>query len=1464
MTNLTRMTFAVAAFAVVMCAGAAVQKSWTGGDGCVSDPTKWSGGAVPTAGQQAVFSGTGSYTVSYPDGNWTNPFSLLLNVASGQTVTLDGRGTIYTSPDSETDGAWEAEPFVFRVANADTLKIENWWGPDKNTKRLGPVAMQNFKIRVGDAACPRDIHFDEGTFNFYNPNGTALENRVSIFGSASEYTRQHVVFHAGTESHLPGLATIGNGTEEDVLRYEGGTHTITGAISMPYDHRGAKCGEQRVEVTGTGTRLTMTGVGSFCVGEGNHAGRTWRLVASDGGTLAFGAGADVFLQAAGTALLCATNGGCIEVATPLYMGTANSTITTCVHLVDAEMRATAAVTVGEVSGKGAATFAATNAKVSLASFYVANGAENPATVFGQNTAWSVDRFLLGYRNSAGAGTVTLDGGSWSNATEVFAVGYNGSPTAEPTFTATNVAFFTTNIFVSGSAAYPARLHLKDCSWVATGDIAVGHGGTAEMIIDGGTQTFACVHPVNHTKGSCTVTVRASIGGANGSGRGTLRLRGADRVTTFGTEGGEFYVGNETGSEGWVHHEAGTTYIGTATSAITVWLSSRGTSYFGVTGGTVRCYSQFNTARGNAAIGVSGGRLYATAINLGNSDTTQNPVQTFTITGGEVETGTFSVANKNNPATENVVLNGGVLKVNELKGGPGAGENGGAATANVTADGGTIQAKASGYYLIRGFDSFKLGAAGLTINTAVDTTVSQDMTSMDGVHGRLIKTGVGTLTLTGTIADDVTVEVREGKVVFAASNEIGALTIGGEKTGGAIEIADGQTLTVKGDVTIVRDVTVGDVTLVKDEITGVTTVTVETSATPETLQLRLDQGTSNATENITFKGVDTLEAVVGTGADLTLSGKTQRGAFVKNGPGAFHLTNADNLFVSGVTLNGGLLEATPPAAMGLDYANTTTLMMMTDGTLAFGANGGVEHVVNTKPTLNASTPTNALVIRTDSDVTFARGVDLTAGAIIKTGAGRMTVNATPNARYSTGNGRNRISNTPSYTSPVMFDAFGTAPTDGYAGFNVAEGAFTFKGTGSETIYIQNAIMVGLYTTSVAAEPELTFDKLSVDTKASGHLTMFGANHRTNAFTARPKIRLVNGTHMRADTLCFGWNSSGSVEGELYIDNATLFNTFAFYMNFSESSGAKLHLIATNHAAVYCSGEAEPAADQGHSAWSGYVDAHFHDSLMAGSKALRGCKFGPHRNLNFDRGAFTFHKGGKLYLEEFRNVASPLGMSTLRFDGGEFVITTNLFMPSNPGSLTVDVTTNGVTMPVADGKTVTIQKRITGAGGVVKTGAGMLVFGKQEDTLPTWAFDGVAVVSEGVLAVLAGGSTNTAACRVEAGATLDVASGAAMARVSGAGTVTGELNGATVALDGEGVLTLDCALTGTMEADFGRTAETAFTYPYPKNVVVANRATGPLGNWRATGLGDGMLSGTFRLEDGKILCDVKSTGFLLLFR
>ena len=69
MTNLTRMTFVATALAAVTCAGAAVQKSWTGGDGCVSDPTKWSGGAVPTAGQQAVFSGTGSYTVSYPDGN---------------------------------------------------------------------------------------------------------------------------------------------------------------------------------------------------------------------------------------------------------------------------------------------------------------------------------------------------------------------------------------------------------------------------------------------------------------------------------------------------------------------------------------------------------------------------------------------------------------------------------------------------------------------------------------------------------------------------------------------------------------------------------------------------------------------------------------------------------------------------------------------------------------------------------------------------------------------------------------------------------------------------------------------------------------------------------------------------------------------------------------------------------------------------------------------------------------------------------------------------------------------------------------------------------------------------------------------------------------------------------------------------------------------------------------------------
>lgn len=1455
--------FAVAstAIALVAFAEAAVEKPWRGGDGSVADPAKWTDGAVPTTGQQAVVNVSSSCTLFYPDGDWTNPFSLLVDVASGKTVTLDGSGTTYTSPDSDVDGAWEAEPFTFKVSGQAVFKIENWWGADRTAKRLGPVSMQNFRIRVGDPECPRAVHFDAGTFNFYNPNGTALENRVTTFNANSEYTRQHLVFHAGTASHLPGLATIGFGTEEDVLRYEGGTHAITGMITMPYDSRGAKCGEERVEVDGEGTHLTMTGTSGSHVGGSSRAGRTWKLVAANGGTLTLG-GVDVKLQEGGTAVLSATNGGCIEVTSPLYMGSANGAITAAVHLVDAEMRATDAVTVGDVSALGAATFAATNSKVSLANFYVANGADSPAQVIGRNTAWSMDKFLLGYRNSGGAGSVSLDGGSWSNTVGVFAVGYNSSPTADPVFTATNVVLATTNVFVSGSAAHPARLYVKDCSWTATGDLAVGHGGTGEMVIDGGTQTFACVHPANHTEGGGVgVVVQASIGGVNGSGRGTLRLRGDDRVTTLGTQNGEFYVANESGSQGWFYNEAGTTYIGTPTKTPAVYLSSFGTSYFGVSGGLVHCYGNFNTSRGFATVEVSGGRLFANAVNLGASPTSQNPVHSFTMTGGEVETGTFTVANVN-ALTVNVALDGGVLKVSEFRGGNGAGWNNGTATANVTANGGTIRTRAAGYTLIRRFDGFRLGEAGLTIDAAHDTTVAQDMASMDGVHGRLVKTGTGTLTLTGSIADDVTVEVREGKVVFGASNEIGALVIGGETTGGAIEIANGVALTVKGDVTIVHDASVGEVTLAKDDVTGVTTVTVDASGTPETLQLRLDAGMSNATENVFFKGVDTLEALVGAGADLTLSGKALRGFLVKNGPGAFRLTNAENYLIGGVTLNGGLLEATPPAALGLDYVQTAPLVM-TDGTLAFGANGGAEHVVNVKPTLTASTATNALVIRADSDVAFAKGLNLTAGAIVKTGAGRMTVDVDNNAHYTKGNGRCLLSQTPSHSAPVAFDAFGTAPADGYSGFNVAEGAVTFRGTGSEQIYMQNAIMVGLYTTSVAADPELTFDGLKVDTKVGGYLTTFGGNHRSSAFTARPKFRLVNGTYMRADTLCFGWNSSQAVEGELYIDNATLFNTYAFYPNFSKSAAPRLHMTATNNAAVYCSGETAANANQGFSAWDGFVDAHFHDSIMAGSKALRGCRFGPTTSLAFDRGAFTFHQGATFYLEEFAN-GSTSGMSTLRFDGGEFAITADAFAPSNPGTLTVDVTANGVTMPVAEEKTVTVRKRVTGVGGVTKTGAGTLTFGLQSGSLPTWAFDGTAVVREGTLAVLAGGSTNTASCRVEAGATLDVSHGAAMARVSGAGTVTGELDGTTVVVDGEGTLALDCTLAGTMKADFGRTAETVFTSPYPKNVVVANRATGPLGNWRAKGLGSGMLTGVFRLENGQILCDVKPNGVVLIFR
>ena len=142
----------------------------------------------------------------------------------------------------------------------------------------------------------------------------------------------------------------------------------------------------------------------------------------------------------------------------------------------------------------------------------------------------------------------------------------------------------------------------------------------------------------------------------------------------------------------------------------------------------------------------------------------------------------------------------------------------------------------------------------------------------------------------------------------------------------------------------------------------------------------------------------------------------------------------------------------------------------------------------------------------------------------------------------------------------------------------------------------------------------------------------------------------------------------------------------------------------------------------------------------------------------------------------------------------------------------------------------------------------------------------------MVVKSGASDSSAKARIASGAELVLVGEVEFGRIAGAGTVSGgTLNGATLvaALDASGantneLVTLDCALSGVTKVDFGIAEGTPAPTPLPKGVEVANFTGAGIGEWRGVNLGDSTLSASFRLQDGKVLCDLRRSGMVIVVK
>ena len=972
----------------------------------------------------------------------------------------------------------------------------------------------------------------------------------------------------------------------------------------------------------------------------------------------------------------------------------------------------------------------------------------------------------------------------------------------------------------------------------------------------------------------------------------------------------------------------------------LWVASADTSTFtlNVSGGKFSATDILECRSGTINFNLTGGTFASAYLRMGNRNNsyTTKRRHTLTMTGGVLDISKEFYAPYDSTTYSDCIvnLNGGVAKVVHIRSNTTPN-----ATSTFTADGGTLQTISAQSSYFYGFKTALLGEQGLTFQADDAITVSQKFTGLKegAAYGTLVKKGAAALTLSGALCDGVRFENREGTTTLTATSgavrvtvTVGSVTLTGKGKFGAnseLVVNNGSTLTLNGPVDPTTTASVSDGTLainvsttfasltlgseakrvklalgesaeliVTGEVTGdlakslfysdydyiVTkddsgrTHIVRDLSPAKTLEIRLDKegATSNATESLTFKQADTLAVSVARDATLTMSGLYGRGKLEKSGVGAAVLTNPENLFAGGVTCREGRLAANPFAAFGFAEA-ATPLLTLVNGTVEVQGDEPVTYAGDFK--VNATNSTAAVIIKTDTDVTL-RKVSHTQGAIIKRGAGCLTIDPQNRSGTAMVLSRSEGVNAKATTSRAFDDANGTVPTTGYGGFNVAEGEFRlangnfdFKGTTAR---------VGI---PLAAEPAapvvFTVTNSTVKMGANGSDFFFiGNDFNSNAYGQTIRVNVIDSSISGSSAMAIGgYLSGGSSKERIYvgITNSTLTSTWEFC------------LAHNTNGKTYCNAYKSKLISQNMNL-AGYVETILDDCLLAknttGSDLYAGISM-----VNSDHGdSWTRFVGGSEAYISSLGVQGAYGRHTVIFDNATWYPASAMklrWVPNYPINFFLKTEGQGMTI-AKPSDTCRNTFRIEGNGGITKTGAGTFFFdtrswwswNKATETkctssygITTWNFTGPVDIQEGVLAVTNGAiaATMSPTVHIAEGATWQLRGDVALTNVtvSGSGTVEGgTLTDPTVkglwTEDGkleEGPRFITGTVAGRLTVDLGCTEETKLPQPLPKKVRIATCPNAGSLKFRVKGVGSGYHA-TVERDGDDVLCTV-STGLVI---
>ena len=1456
--------FAAVAAAVV-CSGRAdaaatlTANNWqkVGGvfDGIVTNEAHWSLGHVPTTGERlTIHNLSANFTVTFPEGVWTNAAGLYFNAAAGKTLTLSGIGSSWLMPSSEDlTELYTGEPIDIRAGSLSLMK-EGLYKNDNPSYGTSVASLSNFLFIAGGTAADPTLTVDGGVYDFRDPDGSG--------DWASSTAKTYLLFGSGEASGSTSV-TLKNGAS--VRAWNVGIQAAAPVNVVTFD-----CAQGYFET------LNMPN-GNF--GYNNSL--------------------------ANRSLLVLTNGTSISTRSMSFGHRANKDVRILVAGEGTELTVRGDFTAANTSpmamfevGDGA-----TARFQGAATFVGSGGGTNLTRIAGGNIVFgSGSTVKFGQVGAANIGKmkcdVVGDGGSVSSAVKLE---IDGNTHVATTGTVWNLSGLAIGGYGNGGTP---RVEMHGGSLYVTNATSIAAKDDAVFVVDGGKATFAGAVSVGDGAGKFGALALGgetlfkdalNLGKSAAGALGSLTITGGVVIAE-----GNVSIGSNNGATGTVTIAGGT--LSNDFASTYVYLAQGNAASFGelnISGGEMFARAIYAGWKGHCAINVSGGLLrIGTDFRLGSNGLSDGAYDVMTVSGGTVECAFNSAANigQTSPGHAKLRLNGGRFVASGIKGGNAAQANGGSGRADFEADGGTIAA-ASDCTVLSKFDSAVVNAGGLTIDTqGHSVTIDQSLTGT----GVLTLTGGGTVTFAPGITCGVAVVVTGGtKVDFGGVSPRG-LTLGGTGGKGILAATLGSTVAVDGDIVIVDFALDLSGTLVKDEdyaplltctgtfdaasqgkwadylldevvsdtestvfawteAGGVTSLTVKrTDKVTHLIEVR--EGTSNIVWAVSVRADENQEVAVSNGAVCVISGNMAKGRLVKTGPGRLELSGS-NTFFGGFDISGGLLKILSGDSLGdgtVAYASS-----IGPATLEVAASAGSVAISN-QVSFASSLATDAAVFKTEGDLSMPIPRGTAYGTVFKRGAGRLTFtcdwDGNKNVDWSrghladdnTGNNFSFPANQPS----IPLDAeTGLPPADApYGKLTVAEGELVLRGTGSGTkaTFQKSPVFVGYPTAERSAgdaQPALVLD--NVYCAFGGAVLRVGDSiNSANPWVVEPKVVVTNNATLSVNTLHLTGSNANNTDCSslLYVEDSTVDSYYAFESHSSNISDVEPRAVFVN-SRLYSPrlNIRKPAA-----LW-------FTNSVVALSRSgstYNGTKMTCYENSWSTR--WTFSCGSIFCVTSVvRGVASAGATAQVfTFDDSEWRAGTGTFAFSDSfGGVALDLVSvgRGLVLSPAQGETWTFDLALRGEGGFVKRGAGTVVFDGQYA-----GQKGRTVAEEGVLDL--GGTTWNGA-------------------VFGGGDgliANGVLRGATIALevsstDGEWVAAAvptfsGCAFASRVRVDLGRTQENPIALPCASLVVARYTGAAPnMAFWRLAGTGIPKTGGKFTAVGGEIRVEVgQSAGAVLIVR